>query len=386
VSRRVVRPRWGDCVFSLPAPASSVAGTRAARLLVLVVTCWFSFGLFAEPAAAHSMDTLGFSQVTRTGEDVRYDLIVDYAAFITVAGIRQPGETALAASARQLWQGREKARAYLDQRLQVLVDGVRCDLAIRDTGVERRFAEPYARISLLYDCPGEGEYEIRYSVLVGDLDPGHSNVMTYDLGGGSGTFVFHRTATEFTAGEASASRQALRFTALGLDHILGGLDHLLFVVALLVGSRNARDVLGVITAFTLAHSVTLALTVTGVLSLPASVVEPLIALSIAYVAAQSALGSPSRYRLVAVFGFGLLHGMGFAGALELGDELTWSWLLSLVTFNLGIEFGQAAVVAALLPLLVLLRRFTWSRHVQIVTTGAIAVCGLTWFIQRLLLV
>ncbi|MEQ7010588.1 HupE/UreJ family protein [Actinopolymorpha sp. B17G11] len=354
-------------------------------LAVVLASVW-AVCLLPGPAAAHTLDTQGFSEIAQQGDDVRYELVVDYAAFATVAGVGEPGDISTDDAERELKRGQDEAAEYLDRHLQVLVDGVVCDAVVEDTGVEQRFEQPYARVSVLFDCPGTGEYEIRYSVLVGDLDPGHGNVASYHLAGQTGEFVFDAEHRELLVGEASLVRQVYRFAALGFHHILGGLDHVLFVVALLIGARGLREVLGVVTAFTLAHSATLVLAAIDVLTVPSSVVEPLIALSIAYVAAANALGRPgARYQLPVVFGFGLLHGMGFAGALQFSGDLDWSAVSSLVSFNVGIELGQALMVALLLPMFLFVRTFTWSRYVHFGATGVITTVGVVWFVERLVL-
>lgn len=362
----------------------SVRWSRA--LLAVTLASVWAIGAVANPVAAHTLDTQGFSEIEQRGEDIRYRLLVDHAAIAIVAGIGKPGGSAPDATEHELADGADRAADYLDRRLSVLVDGVTCEAKLEDTGIEERFDQPYAKLSLLYDCPGTGEYEIRYSVLVGDLDPGHSNVAGYDVGGRTGEFVFDAESTNLVVGDANLFRQAYRFAELGLHHILGGLDHILFVVALLIGAAGLREVLGVVTAFTLAHSVTLGLAALDLVNLPAAVIEPLIALSIAYVAAANALAQPRpKYRLAVVFGFGLLHGLGFAGALQLTGDLDWSMITSLLSFNIGIEFGQALMVALLFPIVLFVRRFTWSQYVQLAATVVITFIGLMWFVERLFL-
>jgi hydrogenase/urease accessory protein HupE len=354
-------------------------------LLAIVVAQVWAAGLGAGPAGAHTLGTEGFSTITQRGEDVRYELLVDYTTFAIVAGVGEPGNASpdLAVAERDLRDGADKAAEYLDRHLQVLVDGVPCAARIDDTGVEERFEQPYASIVLLYDCPGSGEYEIRYSVLVGDLDPDHTNLADYNLDGGSGEFVFDAETEQLVVGDASVLRQGYRFGVVGFHHILGGLDHILFVVALLIGASRARDVLAMVTTFTLAHSTTLVLAAVDLVRVPAALVEPLIALSILYVAAANTLDNPrSTHRLAAVFGFGLLHGLGFAGALQVTGEMDWSSVSSLLSFNVGIEFGQALIVALFLPLLLYTRRFTWSRYAHLGATGVIALIGLAWFVER----
>lgn len=191
--------------------------------------------------------------------------------------------------------------------------------------------------------------------------------------------------------DVAASEPAWRtlgqYLAFGFAHILpGGLDHVLFVLGLYLGTRRLRTLLLLVTSFTLAHSATLILASFGAVRVPASVVEPLIALSIAWVAIENLLSERVRaWRVALVFGFGLLHGLGFAAALsELGLPQA-NFLGALLSFNLGVEFGQLAVIA-----LALLLTGWWRQHpayrARLVVPGslAIALLALFWTVQRLL--
>ncbi|MFF3608293.1 HupE/UreJ family protein [Streptomyces sp. NPDC002463] len=170
----------------------------------------------------------------------------------------------------------------------------------------------------------------------------------------------------------------------GPGHILGGADHVLFLVLLLLGAQGWRSVVRLATSFTLAHSVTLALAVLGWVDVPTEIVEPLIALSIVYVAVENITRGESRQRVLVVFGFGLLHGLGFAGALDFTDEFSGRLLVSLLSFNIGIELGQLAIVLAAFPLILLARRRSWSALAHIGAAAAVGVIGLVWFVERLL--
>ncbi len=136
------------------------------------------------------------------------------------------------------------------------------------------------------------------------------------------------------------------YTVLGYTHIVpNGLDHILFVLGIFLLSLRWRPLLYQVTAFTLAHSITLALSLYGVVSLPASVVEPLIALSIVYVAVENMLVSELKaWRVWVVFGFGLLHGLGFAGVLTEVGLPRGEFLPALIAFNVGVELGQLSVI------------------------------------------
>ncbi len=178
---------------------------------------------------------------------------------------------------------------------------------------------------------------------------------------------------------------------LGVTHIAIGWDHLLFVLALLLLVRSLRALVATITAFTLAHSVTLALAATGALSVPPAPVEALIAASIVLLAAELARGGeePSlarRFPWVVAFALGLLHGLGFAGALAAVGLPRDALALALVAFNLGVEAGQLAFVAAIaLPLVLLERRFEQAPAARLVPAYAIGALASAWTIQRVLI-
>jgi hypothetical protein len=181
-------------------------------------------------------------------------------------------------------------------------------------------------------------------------------------------------------------RDAARF-ALGVTHILPfGLDHVLFVAGLALLSPRLAPLLLQVTAFTLAHTLTLALSSYGVVSLPSRLVEPLIALSIVYVGVENAVSPRLRpSRLVLVFAFGLLHGLGFAGVLAEMGLPDRHHLLALLAFNVGVELGQLAVLAIVSGALALwaLRggdRRTLVRPASLV----IAAIGLFWTVERAL--
>lgn len=178
---------------------------------------------------------------------------------------------------------------------------------------------------------------------------------------------------------------ATQYLGLGFTHILPkGLDHILFVLGLFLLSARLKPLLLQVTAFTAAHTLTLALTIYGVFALPASVVEPLIALSIAYVAVENLVTTELQpWRIMLVFGFGLLHGMGFAGVLtELGLPRS-EFVTALLTFNVGVEAGQLAVIAAAFVVVLGIRHRPWYRtRVVVPLSVAIAAVGLFWTVER----
>jgi len=176
------------------------------------------------------------------------------------------------------------------------------------------------------------------------------------------------------------------FVRLGIEHILAGFDHLCFLFALLLVTARSREVLAVITTFTAAHSRTLAAAALGVVSLTPKLVEPLIAASIVYVGMENfLLRRRPRSRLVVVFVFGLIHGLGFAGGLieRLPGVTGVAIVPPLIGFNAGVELGQLAVAACLVPLIAWARRRRdFSLRLQPAGSLLIAGAGVVWLVQR----
>ena len=192
---------------------------------------------------------------------------------------------------------------------------------------------------------------------------------------------------QLAGGEQTALTEGVfwRYTLLGYEHILPkGLDHILFVLGLFLLSTRLRPLLYQITAFTVAHSVTLALSMFEVVSLPSSIVEPLIAASIVYVAVENVATTELKpWRVAIVFLFGLLHGLGFAGVLqELGLPES-RFVTALVAFNVGVELGQLSVVALAVLAVGRFRALPGYRKWVVVPCSlVIATVGLWWAVER----
>lgn len=210
------------------------------------------------------------------------------------------------------------------------------------------------------------------------------------LRSGAEEFVVPLAPVSHGIGPGAAARAVLlSYGRLGVAHILGGVDHLLFVFGLLLLVPSWRLLVQTITAFTLAHSLALALAVLGVVTVPASPVEVMIALSIVLVALETTRpsGRPAtltqRYPWLIALGFGLIHGLGFAGALaDIGvprDQVA----LALMAFNVGVELGQLAFVAVMLAPLALFTRVTrsWPR-LRLVPAYTIGTLAVAWTLDR----
>jgi hypothetical protein len=380
--------------------------------------------LSAGPALAHGFTSTVYVHVTAGGEDhVRTTLELEYDLFVVSTAdyedddpLFKAGTAAFDAGdtdaqAAALNAHAKSAVAYVAERFSVTTDRKACTpTQVGDFTMSTREGVPYAHLLLDWACPDRGDdHEVR-SGLFPDAETyvkGTKTIVTYEIDGRSGSAALDADQPSFSIGQSWYER-FWEFFRLGAEHLLTGLDHILFLLALIAGSRRLREIVLAATTFTLAHSVTFVLAALGLVHVPASFVEPVIALSIAVVAGwhlwqirrrrshatdietvghgHLSLDTAGWTRLAVVFCFGLVHGLGFAAALGIDQAWSWTLLWSLLVFNVGIEVVQLAIILAVFPLLALLR------HRQPVaglwTTGAIAagvsVMGLLWFVQRIL--
>ena len=343
-------------------------------------------------ASAHEIGTTQIVATFTSEGTYRLEVLVDPDALLTRLQILDSGEVASAAN-----------RAERDRRLSSLMGVFARAIQIRFDGqTVQPMIEyvPAAALSDLAQAPsvvrvtgpvpaGAGHATLSYALaggtyaLVARIGDAAGQTQWIEGGNESRPLAIGAPPVPLTAPEIAA-----RYFALGFTHILPkGLDHILFVVGLFLLSPRWRSVLLQVSTFTLAHSITLGLTIYGVVSLPARVVEPMIALSIAYVALENMMTSELKsWRVALVFAFGLLHGMGFAGVLrDLGMPRA-DFLAALVTFNLGVEAAQLVVVAGAFAAVVYWRQSapTYRRWIVQPASIAIAAIGVYWTVQRLL--
>jgi len=279
--------------------------------------------------------------------------------------------------------------------------GGACQLRVTQNQVDEHTDGAYAVLHLTGDCPATaGELNLNYRLLF-DVDALHRSLVRMTLDGRVQSAVLSPQAPgqTFSAAAASSGSQLGPFFVQGVWHIWIGYDHILFLLALLLPlvlvrvdghwrpvdrfSVAMREVLWVVTSFTVAHSITLSLAALGLVALPSRLVESAIALSVVVAAFNNLVPLFNHRRWMVAFGFGLIHGFGFASVLaELGlpqDAL----VLSLVGFNLGVEAGQLAIVAAVLPLTFALRHTAFYRRGVLVGGSVLTmVLALVWLAER----
>ncbi|MBF8184987.1 HupE/UreJ family protein [Nonomuraea sp. K274] len=345
------------------------------------------------PAMAHEATTTAHAEVTGTGTDVKVVLELEYDLLMKSAWLYAEAYEAKgrAEQLRQLKINRAAVIEYVTRRFAVAYDDRPCAPTMAgDADVRPRGKAAFAVLTFAYACAGgPGGGHAISSALFPDAETFvHSTetIVRYTLDGRQGSAVLVAGSPTLRVGERQASQQIGEFFLLGAEHLVFGLDHVLFLLALLIGARRLRDVVVTASAFTAAHSITFLLAAMGVVDVPGEIVEPVIAASIVVVAVANLLGREDdrlgRWRLPIVFAFGLMHGLGFAGALDIDESGSWELLLSLLSFNVGIEAAQLAIVAVLFPLLVLLRRTPAARWAPAAITVPIVAVSLYWFFDR----
>ena len=254
---------------------------------------------------------------------------------------------------------------------------------------DARLAATHRTLELTYSWPRPlHALTIRYDLFPAGV-PTASCLATIVRDGRVQTFVFTPQTRTLTLGAGWPAFLARlgSFIVLGIEHILTGYDHILFLLSLLMLGGGLRYLIRMVSAFTVAHSLTLSLAVLNVVTLPPRWVESAIALSIVYVATENFWRKEQalRNRWLITFGFGLVHGLGLASILKEIAIPRANLALSLASFNVGVEIGQVAIVAIAFVLIWLLRAWPWEVVVRRLVSAAAATAGVFWFIQRAIL-
>jgi hydrogenase/urease accessory protein HupE len=280
---------------------------------------------------------------------------------------------------------------YIGSHVAVLTDGRLC--ASRPGTA--RAADTHVLAMMAWTCPLDHR-DLRYRVtLFQEVDPAARHLATIVTDSGEREFTFDRSVSEITLSGGGSSMLELvgRFVEAGIDHIFLGYDHIAFLLAVILWGRSLWPLVKVVTAFTVAHSLTLTLAALDIVRIPSSVVEPLIAATIVFVAAENFFVHDIRRRWRATFVLGLVHGFGFAGALREFGLPDGALVPALAGFNVGVEIGQVAIVALIFPLLLWSDRIGGRnamperRHPAVVYTCSSVIFGfgLYWLIERAVL-
>ncbi len=285
----------------------------------------------------------------------------------------------------EIERGRDGIARYVAERVRVDADGAVLAAVVR--GVSRwtdRSGVPHAEARLAYPASRAIDTVMLQVRVLTDLYAGHRNLGEIEEGDRRIEFVFQHAGTLAVQRGAGTSRwgTATSFLSLGIEHIFTGYDHIVFLFGLLVVGRGFRQLIAVVTAFTIAHSTTLTLATIGVVAPAVWTVEGAIALSIAYVGIENLVSKDLARRWRIAFVFGLVHGFGFANFLRAMDLPRSALAVSLFTFNAGVEIGQVAIVALMYPLLRAIQRTAHHERIVRYASVVILVMGLYWFYER----
>lgn len=358
----------------------------------------FVLAMLAAPALAHKASD-AYLTIEREGHSLRGRWDIALRDLDNAIGLDANGDGDIT------W-GEVRTRhtdiaAYALQRLDISSGGTRCVLESASQLIDSHTDGAYDVLKLTGRCPVAGPtLSITYRLFEG-LDPQHRGLLNLVENGQSRSVVFSADAPQRIVGGDTAGplTQFSTYVHEGVWHIWTGFDHILFLLSLLLPAVLVRDdrrwrpgtsfraafteVAKVVTAFTLAHSITLTLAALSIIVLPSRLVESGIALSVVLAALNNLFPVVANGRWIAAFGFGLLHGFGFAGALHDLGLPAGSLALSLFGFNFGVETGQLAIVVVFLPLAYLLRS-TWAYRRMMFAGGSmvIAAVATVWLAER----
>lgn len=353
-------------------PAHACRGRSTGRRAALFAVVCLALLLGLAPAARAHQSSVAYLEVAVRGRVVEATVQISNGDLYEALGLGQDRPV----TREEVIGGEARLSAYLLGHVRVTNHDLPCPGLAERPGLVDKTAGFFVVQRLRYECPRSAEdLAITYDLFF-DLDPRHQGLCHVDAFGAQTEHVFgERSRTLRLSHPLTVWDNARDYLGLGIEHIFTGYDHLAFLFCLLViaggmapggrAQRLAEDglrpggglryVLGVVSAFTLAHSVTLIGSALGLVSLPSGPVEALIAASIGYVAAENLLRPRPRHRFLLTFAFGLVHGFGFASVLREIGLPRQGLLLSLLSFNVGVEVGQLLVVLLVLPLLYLLR-------------------------------
>jgi hypothetical protein len=304
----------------------------------------------------------------------------------------------------ELKSGQTALQNYVLGHLRLSGNSGRCRMGFNPVQVNERVDGSYLWLPLTADCGvGLKHLSIDYRILDAE-DPSHRGLLTLSANGAVHTGVLGGASglRSFELDHPSSGSAFMEYLRAGIWHIWSGIDHLLFLLSLLLPAVLLRrqnrweavpmaapafvHIVKVVTAFTLAHSITLSLAAFDVIRLPSRLTESVIAASIIVAALNNVFPKVTAGRWRIAFAFGLLHGFGFASVLAEMGLPRGARLVSLVAFNLGVEAGQLAVVLAIMPLAYLFRATAFYRRgVMPWGSSAIACLALVWFVQRAML-
>ncbi|MFY0760769.1 HupE/UreJ family protein [Metabacillus dongyingensis] len=355
---------------------------RRSFLSLFIILLFFGS---AKTSLAHSIN-MNYSDLNIEGNEILYDLFIEQTDLFPQFGTDLDNlvNDELAS---------QKIESYLQKGLRIDADSKTLTMELVSMNMAQKGAVRGMEFQLTFIADEEIEqFNLHYDLVFDDA-PAHTSVLMVHAGEYFQQDMIDSTNRDILINLPQDLPQDLpqpeigsvlwKYFVLGIEHILTGYDHLLFLLSLVLIASRFKDALKIVTAFTIAHSVTLFLVATDRIQVSSHWVEALIALTICYVAVENMFVQKAKWRWLLTAIFGLIHGMGFAGALAETGLPKGNLLGPLLTFNLGVETGQLLILCLVLPLLIWMRRFPWYRKMMISTSCLIFVLAFYWLIQRL---
>lgn len=351
------------------------------------------------PVFAHDM-YLGASKWAFGKDRILSTIELDPAIFQQLKGIKELGYDLENLTDDQLGVlTNDILQPYIDEKLSVSINDREYPIKVDHLKREGTFWVIWLRINDVDFDWTENKVKINYRLLDEETKGQHVNIgyiYFTDADDDSVQGVFDKTQPdlqyifdsnnavwEFSDKSAAFLSEISTYFILGIKHILTGYDHIAFLLALIVIGLSAKEALKIITAFTVAHSITLLLAALHIVNLNAKFVESVIALSICYIAVENLFLKQINYRWLVTFMFGLVHGFGFASVLQEYVADKSNLVRSVVSFNVGVEIGQLMILLITLPLLYVIKKKFSLRRITTVSSAAIFIIGFLWFVDRM---
>jgi hypothetical protein len=361
-------------------------------VLILLLPLWVAPAYAHKPSDSYLMLSLRGDHLTGQWDIALRDF--DYAIGLDADGNGEITWGEVKAKHKEI-------EAYALARLMIDADGARCAMSVTEHLIDNHSDGAYEVMRFAADCPAAPRVLTIIYTLFFDLDPQHRGLLRLEEQGRTHTAVFSpdRETWQLEGQSVGIGSQFRDFFETGVWHIWTGFDHILFLCALLLPAvlehRGGRwqavasfrqallDVVKVVTAFTIAHSITLSLAVLGFIILPSRLIESTIAASVVVAALNNLYPLIEKRLWIVAFVFGLVHGLGFANVLTELALPRVSLAVSLVSFNLGVEAGQLAIVATFLPVAYLSRR-SWLYPRLVLGAGSLSIVAVAsvWLIER----
>jgi hypothetical protein len=352
-----------------------------------------AFLRLVSPALAHNPDT-SYARIDISSNQLSFRLTYDLFTLLKCASLDDNND-------------RQISRAELERHAPEIQDFLRRAIAIDINDHESSLGEPAGYIwpPDAGDAIAESEFHSAAALIhfrftrpleetpenvaitfkfFGDFGERHSVIGVFEFSGKEEEVLFSRFEPDFdyyTGYETPLAKRVWKFLKLGVSHIFLGYDHICFLVALIVVSR-LKELVWIVTSFTVAHSITLILAALELAKLPTRLVESGIALTIVYVALENLWVKDTRHRWVLTFCFGLIHGFGFANVLAETGLPSTGLVRCLLSFNVGVELGQLAIVLLLFPVSLWLGKWRHGHKAVVVLSLVLGLFGAAWFVDR----